>query len=691
MQPSRVFSSPAARPRLMRSGARDYIAQALVAIAVVALGGIIWEVIEVYQARQAQDRHQAERELHIINQWQAESVAKWREQRLADAMTLSEDALLAQALAQWRAAPSPANQSLLSERLRVLQEQARYSSAYLLDTQGRLLLSAQGAADGQLPPPEQQALQQSLAGAQASTVEPRRDPFFAFPFVSLLAPLFQGSTPIGAVWLVRDVRTDLYPLIEKWPTASPSAESSIVARSGSEVLFLSPLRERPNAELNFRIGLAQQDDPAVQAVQGARGIFYATDYRRTPVLAAASSVPGSAWFVVSKIDTADAFANVKTREVLALSLPITLGLLCAGLVFAALQRRGRLREQHLKLELQRNMQWLEGAQKAAAIGYFAYDTHTQAFTLSSMACSIFDYQENDTVLLGQWVDLLHPECRAQVLEQHQQALKQRQSLRMQYRICRSRDQETRWIQVWGEFEAPTPALPHGRVTGTVQDITERKQTEQALADYSQVLEQKLRSDPLTQIANRRALDEHVSNQWQRAMRSHRPLALMMVDVDHFKRYNDHYGHIQGDECLKRVAHTLAALVSRADELVARYGGEEFAVLLPDTDAAQALQVAQKMCAALRSLRIEHADSPTAKYVTISIGVACIQPRFFDSANAPADANEDAPISTELAQTLYGIAAQALFEQADAALYAAKQQGRNCAVLQPPTLLGADAA
>lgn len=686
MQPPRVFSSPAARPRLMLARARDYIATALVAIAVVALGGIIWEVFEVYQARQAQDRHQAERELHIINQWQAESVAKWRDQRLADAMSLSEDALLARALAQWRAAPSPANQSLLSERLRVLQEQARYSSAYLLDTQGRLLLSAQGAADGQLPPPEQQALQQALACAQASTVEPRRDPFFAFPFVSLLAPLFNGSTPIGAVWLVRDVRTDLYPLIEKWPTASPSAESSIVARSGTEVLFLSPLRHRPDAELSFRIGLAQQDDPAVQAVQGARGIFYATDYRHAPVLAAASPVPGSGWFVVSKIDTADAFANVKTREVLALSLPITLGLLFAGLVFAALQRRARLREQSLKLELQRNMQWLEGAQKSAAIGYFAYDTTSQTFTLSSMARSIFDYQENDPVLLGQWANLIHPECRAQVLAQHRQALEQHQSLRMQYRICRSSDQATRWIQVWGEFEAATPAQPRGRVTGTVQDITERKQTEQALADYSQVLEQKLRLDPLTQIANRRALDEHVSNQWQRAMRNQRPLALMMIDVDHFKRYNDHYGHIQGDECLKRVAHTLAAMASRADELVARYGGEEFAVLLPETSAVQALQMAQKMCAALRSLGIEHADSPSAKHVTISIGVACIQPRFF--ANAAANANAD--VSAELAQTLYGVAAQALFEQADAALYAAKQQGRNRAVLQPPLMLSADA-
>ena len=662
-----------------QSRVQHYAAKALVMLALLALGGVVWKVREVFHARQAQERHYAESELHIINQWQAESVAKWRNQRLADAMALSEDALLAKALAQWRAAPSPTNELLLTERLRVLQEQARYSAAYLLDSQGRLLLSAQGAASATLPKAEQLALKSALSSARASSVEPCRDPFFAFPFFSLLAPLFQGTEPLGAVWLVSDVRTDLYPLAEKWPTASQSAESSIVARSSSDVLFLSPLRHRKDAELSFRIPLTQHGDPVVQAVDGARGVFYANDYRHTPVMAAASPVPGSPWFVVSKIDTAEAFANAKSREVLALSLPITLGLLFVGLVFAALQRRARLREENLKLELQRNMHWLEGAQKAATIGAFAYDTSTETFTLSSMACSIFDYKAGQTMRLSQWVSLIHPECRARVLAEHQSVLQQHQSLRMQYRICRDSDQETRWIQVWGEFESLPSEAPHGRVTGTVQDITERKQTEQALADYRTALEQKVRLDPLTHIANRRALDEHVSTQWQRAMRQQRPLSLLMLDIDHFKHYNDHYGHIEGDECLQRVAQALAASVSRVDEMVARYGGEEFAILLPDTDAPQAMAMAQKICAAVGNLGIAHAASATAAHVTISIGVACIHPLFI----AP---------SAELIHTLEDPSmAQMLFEQADAALYAAKQQGRNRAVLQPTLTLNTDDA
>ena len=403
MQLLRAFASLQAGSR-----ARGYAAKALVVAAIAALAWVVWQVSEVYQTRQEQYRHSAERELHIINQWQAERIAQWREQRLADATALSEDALLAQALAQWRTAPTPANASLLTERLRILQEQARYSAAYFLDTQGRLLLSTQGRADGRVPPAEQLALQNAFTLAQASAAEPHRDPFFAFPFFSTLAPVFQDATPIGAVWLVSDVRTDLYPLMEKWPTTSQSAESNIVARNGADVLFLSPLRHRENAELRFRVGAAHQGDPAVQAIAGARGIFYGQDYRNTPVMAAASPVPGSPWFLVSKIDTAEAFANAKAGEVLALSLPISLGLLCAGLVFAALQRRGRLREQALKVTLQRNMLWLEGAQKAASIGYFAYDTAANTFTLSSMARNIFGWEGGSELLLRQWAKLLPP-------------------------------------------------------------------------------------------------------------------------------------------------------------------------------------------------------------------------------------------------------------------------------------------
>lgn len=666
---------------------RGHAAQLLVVAAVAVLAWVVWGVGQVYQTRQQQYRHHAERELQIINQLQAERVGKWREQRLADASALSEDSLLAQALGQWRDDPSATTQALLTERLRILQEHAHYSAAYLVDIQGQLLLDAQGRQTGSMPDLEQQALQRALVQAQASTVEPRRDPFFAYPFFSMLAPVFQGAEPIGAVWLVSDVRTDLYPLVTNWPTASQSAESSIVTQDGSEAVFLSPLRQRENTDLAFRVDATRPNAPAMQALQGTRGVFYGQDYRDMPVMAAASAVPGSAWLLLSKIDTAEAFANAKVREVLALSLPLSLGLLCAGLVFAALQRRGRLREQALKLELQRNMRWLEGAQKAASIGYFAYDTQAHFFLLSSMASQIWGVAHGAHLPLQQWVDLIHPGHRKKVLKAHTQSMALRQPLDLQYCIRRASDQQKRWIQVWADYEN----AHHGsvvRMIGTVQDITERKESEQALADYRAALEEKMRLDPLTNVANRRALDEHVATQWQRAMRSQRALSLLMIDVDHFKRYNDHYGHVEGDECLKRVAHTLASMVSRADELVARYGGEEFAVLLPETEAPQALALAHKMCAAVQGMCIAHAASDTAPCVTVSIGVACIHP-VFGTARQEED-TKPLDIDPELSQALDGALAQALFEQADAALYAAKQQGRNRAVLQPALVPGANA-
>ncbi|MDD2713431.1 MAG: sensor domain-containing diguanylate cyclase, partial [Simplicispira sp.] len=128
------------------------------------------------------------------------------------------------------------------------------------------------------------------------------------------------------------------------------------------------------------------------------------------------------------------------REGLVLSLPVSLGLLFAGFVFAISQRRGRLREQALKVSLQRNMQWLEGAQKAAAIGYFAYEAGAETFTMSTMARTIFGLEGEGAMPLRQWVVLIHPECRKEVLAQHEQAMSLHRPLRVQYRICRASDQ-----------------------------------------------------------------------------------------------------------------------------------------------------------------------------------------------------------------------------------------------------------
>jgi diguanylate cyclase (GGDEF)-like protein len=162
------------------------------------------------------------------------------------------------------------------------------------------------------------------------------------------------------------------------------------------------------------------------------------------------------------------------------------------------------------------------------------------------------------------------------------------------------------------------------------------------------------TDGLTGLANRRHFDDVLRNEWARARRAGQPLAVLMIDVDYFKRYNDRYGHQRGDDCLIRVAQVLRGGARRAADLVARYGGEEFAVVLPNTGAAEAAEVGQALRAAVAGLAIAHEEAPGA-IVTISVGVASVD------SHAVADTD-------------------ALLQLADAALYRAKHLGRDCVVL-----------
>jgi diguanylate cyclase (GGDEF)-like protein len=159
------------------------------------------------------------------------------------------------------------------------------------------------------------------------------------------------------------------------------------------------------------------------------------------------------------------------------------------------------------------------------------------------------------------------------------------------------------------------------------------------------------TDALTGLANRRRFDEVWAEEWQRAARNGLALALILIDVDHFKAYNDHHGHQAGDDCLRGVAAVLAREARRAGELVARYGGEEFVVVLPGIDAAEARDFAERLRAAVEAEAIPHGHAPAGPYVTLSMGVASSQPRH------EADA-------------------EALLKDADVALYLAKRQGRN---------------
>lgn len=181
---------------------------------------------------------------------------------------------------------------------------------------------------------------------------------------------------------------------------------------------------------------------------------------------------------------------------------------------------------------------------------------------------------------------------------------------------------------------------------------ELKQTNEKLLKANDELLFMSHTDGLMKIANRRYFDLTLMKEWQRGIRSAHQLSLLIIDVDHFKRYNDHYGHLKGDDCLKQVAAVILNCVRRPSDLVARYGGEEIAVILPNTQLEGAVQTAELIRMAILQAVIPHEASPVNNFLTVSIGVAGFVPRM-------------------------GIEKERLIEAADSALYQAKDSGRNC--------------
>jgi diguanylate cyclase (GGDEF)-like protein len=186
-------------------------------------------------------------------------------------------------------------------------------------------------------------------------------------------------------------------------------------------------------------------------------------------------------------------------------------------------------------------------------------------------------------------------------------------------------------------------------------VTQVQRQQDQLQAQSMEMQRLSYNDGLTGLANRRRFDQAMTINWALAQRNQTPLALLMCDVDYFKRYNDHYGHLRGDEALRKVAAIIKRIITRQSDVAARYGGEEFAILLPDTDEEGANGIAERLQKELLAAAIPHVDSQTSPVLTASIGISSFIP------NAQQQPRE-------------------LIQLADEALYAAKAAGRNCIML-----------
>jgi diguanylate cyclase (GGDEF)-like protein/PAS domain S-box-containing protein len=248
-------------------------------------------------------------------------------------------------------------------------------------------------------------------------------------------------------------------------------------------------------------------------------------------------------------------------------------------------------------------------------------------------------------------ELMHPDDRDVVWDKGSEQLRKGDLLDVEFRF-RTKHRGYRWFNSRARAERDAEGRLV-RLAGSLSDIHERRTAEDSLQAAQVELTRLSYRDPLTDLHNRRYFEEHFQREWERARRNRQPLAVVLIDLDHFKAYNDHYGHPAGDAALVKFGQMLSRCVNRATDIVARLGGEEFGIVLPGATAAGADEVARRVLAQLVAAEVPHAGAPN-RIMTLSAGVAAIE-------------GPEGPGPAEL------------FEHADQALYEAKRRGRNTTV------------
>jgi diguanylate cyclase (GGDEF)-like protein/PAS domain S-box-containing protein len=262
---------------------------------------------------------------------------------------------------------------------------------------------------------------------------------------------------------------------------------------------------------------------------------------------------------------------------------------------------------------------------------------------------LLGWSQSSWVSVNDWAERIHEEDRERVVNFCVAQSKAGTDHEADYRAL-TKDGDYVWIR--DVVHVVRNGDEVDSLIGFMFDISERKKTEQELVRLQKELEELSFQDGLTGIANRRMFDSIMEVEWENARRNRQPLSLILLDIDYFKQYNDSYGHLQGDEVLKRVAETLGTAATRAKDFVGRFGGEEFVLVLPETDAPSAQNVAERCRGKIFKLQIPHEASGTGQVLTVSLGVGTLIPTA-----------EDDP--------------KAFIESVDRLLYKAKQAGRNC--------------
>jgi len=263
--------------------------------------------------------------------------------------------------------------------------------------------------------------------------------------------------------------------------------------------------------------------------------------------------------------------------------------------------------------------------------------------------ALLGWSQSSWISANDWAERMHPEDRDRVVNFCVSQSREGTDHEADYRALTSSGD-----YVWIRDVVHVVRDDNGEVdslVGFMFDISERKRAEEQLIMLQRQLEEYSYKDGLTGVANRRMFDSVLETEWASAQRSGQPLSLILLDIDYFKQYNDHYGHVRGDDCLRSVGKALAGALHRPRDFIARFGGEEFVLVLPETDGEAARHVAERCHSVLREQKIVHEKSNVSSLLTISLGVGTSVP-----------SSRDRPLDFVAA--------------VDRLLYQAKQDGRN---------------
>jgi PAS domain S-box-containing protein len=443
---------------------------ALALLVIVAAG------FSYYHLEASRIRQEKAAELHAIGSLKISEITRWQEERIADIRILSGSRLFRDAVSQW-----PGSAELrggLQQQLRLVCEAGRYANVFLIDTEGDVLISGRPAPDN-LDIIAKQLVRKAAAG---------KDPVFGelhraqdgMAFLNLAAAVRNDQDqPVAVVVLAIDPNDFLYPMIQSWPTPSHTAETLLVRRDGDSVLFLNDLRHLKDTALVLRVPLSDTSLPAVQAVLGKTGLFVGKDYREVEVLGDLAPVPGTPWFLVTKVDTSEIMAELHYRAIVALILAVVLSLTVAALAAYMYRSRQAAERQQIAEVLRTSAASLADAQRIAHTGSWQWNLENDTADWSEETFRIYGISPRTlTGHRASSLEWIHPDDRERVKQARADAMNGTSPYDFTFRILQP-DGTEKTAHVLAEVVRNANGKPV-LVRGTVQDITERQRLEDAL-------------------------------------------------------------------------------------------------------------------------------------------------------------------------------------------------------------------